>query len=100
MTSIKIQINYNVPIPYVRDNDLNCFGHFVFDFWNLFDIYNLLFGALFKKIFDFMDKQPLAQVFLPGAVQWEDLCHTCYWRAQVCYPQCKRTRLSPRENIY
>jgi len=43
------QINHNTPIPYVRDNDLNCFGHFIFDFWNLFDIYNLLFGALYIK---------------------------------------------------
>jgi len=43
------QINYNAPIPYVRDNDPNCFGHFIFDFWNLFDIYYLLFGALYIK---------------------------------------------------
>ena len=54
------QINHNTPIPYVRDNDLNCFGHFIFDFWNLFDIYNLLFGALYTKICDFMDEHYLA----------------------------------------
>ena len=52
MISTKIQINHNVP----KLNDLNCFGHFIFDFWNLFDIYNLLFGALVIKIFDFMDE--------------------------------------------
>ena len=45
------QINHNTP----KLNDPNCFGHFIFDFWNLFDIYNLLFGALFLKTFDFMD---------------------------------------------
>jgi len=45
MTSIKIQINHNT----LKLNDSNCFGHFIFDFWNLFDIYNSLFGALYIK---------------------------------------------------
>ena len=38
-----------------RNNDLNCFGHLLFNIWKLFVISNLLFGASFIKIFDFID---------------------------------------------
>jgi hypothetical protein len=52
MTSTKIQINLNNP----NYNIQNCFGHLIIDIWNLFVICHLLFGALFTKMLDFMDK--------------------------------------------
>ena len=57
--TLKIQINHNT----LKLNDPNCFSHFIFDFWNLFDIYNLLFGALVIKIFDFMDEHYIESVY-------------------------------------
>ena len=56
MTSTKFQINYNVQ----KFNNQNSLSHpygqvLIIDIWNLFVICFLLFGALFKKLFDFMD---------------------------------------------
>ena len=59
MTSTKFQINYNIQ----KSNDQNGFGHLVIDIWNLFVICYLLFGALFTKMLDFMDRHYLNRYF-------------------------------------
>jgi hypothetical protein len=52
MTSTKIQINRNNP----NHNIQSCFGHLIIDIWILFVICHLLFGALFTKMLDFMER--------------------------------------------
>ena len=52
MTSTKFQINYNVQ-KFNDQNSFKLFDYLIIDFWNLFVICFLLFGALFQNLFDF-----------------------------------------------
>ena len=54
ISSTKYQINYNTCTEHSRSNQ-NGLGHLLIDIWILFVFCFLLFGALFTRMFYFID---------------------------------------------